>query len=50
MKVDLEKEDIYSEPPIEGGPKIAKLLEDHVDSYESLNGNLRLVLLTQVSK
>ena len=31
-KVDLEKEDIYSEPPMEGGPKVAELSEDRVDS------------------
>ena len=28
----MEKEDIYSEPPVEGGPKVAELPEDHVDS------------------
>jgi hypothetical protein len=28
----LEKEDIYSEPPVEGGPKVAELPEDRVDS------------------
>ena len=32
QKVDLEKEDIYSEPPVEGGPKVAELPEDHMDS------------------
>jgi hypothetical protein len=31
-KVDLEKEDIYSEPLVEGGPKVAKLPEDCMDS------------------
>jgi hypothetical protein len=28
----LEKVDIYSEPPVEGGPKVAELPEDCVDS------------------
>src|SRR6267154_4441118 len=32
QKVELEKEDIYSESPLEGGPKIAELPEDPVDS------------------
>src|SRR6202453_4088320 len=32
QKVDLEKEDIYSGPPVEGGPKVAELSEDRVDS------------------
>jgi hypothetical protein len=32
QKVDLEKEDLYSEPPLEGGPKVAELPEDPVDS------------------
>src|SRR6202050_2147484 len=32
QKVDLEKEDIYSEPPLEGGPKVAELPEDPMDS------------------
>ncbi len=31
-KVELEKEDIYSESPLEGGPKTAELPEDPVDS------------------
>ena len=31
-KIDLEKEDIYSEAPVEGGPKVAELSEDLVDS------------------
>ena len=31
-KIDSEKEDIYSEPPVEGGPKVAELPEDRVDS------------------
>ena len=31
-KIDLEKEDVYSEAPVEGGPKVAELLEDLVDS------------------
>ena len=30
--MDLEKEDIYSEPTVEGGPKVAELPEDHMDS------------------
>ena len=29
-KIDLEKEDIYSEAPVEGGPKVAELSEDLV--------------------
>ena len=28
----MEKEDIYSSPPVEGGPKVAELPEDPVDS------------------
>ena len=32
QKIDLEKEDIYSEAPVEGGPKVAELLEDLVTS------------------
>ena len=31
-KIDLEKENVYSEAPVEGGPKVAELLEDLVDS------------------
>ena len=31
-KIDLKKEDIYSEAPMEGGPKVTKLLQDLVDS------------------
>ena len=31
-KIDLEKEDVYSEAPVEGGPKVAELSEDLVDS------------------
>ena len=31
-KIDLEKEDIYSKAPVEGGPKVAELSEDLVDS------------------
>ena len=41
-KIDLEKEDVYSEAPMEGGPKVAKLSEDLVDSkrlIEALNIN-----------
>jgi hypothetical protein len=44
-KVDLEKEDIYSEPPVEGGPKVAELPEDCMDSerlIEVLNINPEL--------
>ena len=32
QKIDLEKEDVYSEAPVECGPKVAELLEDLVDS------------------
>ena len=32
QKIDLEKEDVYSEAPVEGGPKVAELSEDLVDS------------------
>ena len=32
QKIDLEKEDIYSKAPVEGGPKVTELLEDLVDS------------------
>ena len=31
-KIDLEKEDVHSEAPVEGGPKVAELSEDLVDS------------------
>ena len=31
-KIDLEREDVYSEAPVEGGPKVAELSEDLVDS------------------
>ena len=31
-KIDLEKENVYSEAPVEGGPKVAELSEDLVDS------------------
>ena len=31
-KIDLEKEDVYSEAPVEGGSKVAQLSEDLVDS------------------
>ena len=30
-KIDLEKEDVYSEALVEGGPKVAELSEDLVD-------------------
>ena len=32
QKIDLEKEDIYSETPMEGGPKVAELSEDLANS------------------
>ena len=32
QKIDLEKEDVHSEAPVEGGPKVAELSEDLVDS------------------
>ena len=32
QKIDLEKEDVYSKAPVEGGPKVAELSEDLVDS------------------
>ena len=32
QKIDSEKEDVYSEAPVEGGPKVAELSEDLVDS------------------
>ena len=44
-KIDLEKEDVYSEAPVEGGPKVAELSEDLVDSkrlIEVLNINPEL--------
>ena len=31
-KIDLEKADIYSKAPVEGGPKVAELSKDLVDS------------------
>jgi hypothetical protein len=34
QKVELEEEDIYSEPPLEGGSKTAELPEDPVDSKQ----------------
>ena len=45
QKIDLEKEDVYSEAPVEGGPKVAKLSEDLVDSkrlIEALDINSEL--------
>ena len=44
-KIDLEKEDVYFEAPVEGGPKVAELSEDLVDSkrlLEVLNINPEL--------
>ena len=44
-KIDLENEDVYSEAPVEGGPKVAKLSDDLVDSkrlIEVLNINPEL--------
>ena len=49
-KIDLEKEDIYSEAPMEGGSNVAKLLEDLVDSkrlIEALNINPELLAVKQ---
>jgi hypothetical protein len=46
QKIDLEKEDIYSEAPMEGGPKVAELSEDLVDSkrlIEALDINPELL-------
>ena len=45
-KIDSEKEDIYSEAPMEGGPKVAELSEDLVDSkrlIKALNINPELL-------
>ena len=45
QKIDLEREDICSEAPVEGGPKVAELSEDLVDSkrlIEALNINPEL--------
>jgi hypothetical protein len=45
QKIDLEREDVCSEAPVEGGPKVAELLEDLVDSkrlIEALNINPEL--------
>ena len=45
QKIDLEKEDVYSEASVEGGPKVAELSEDLVDSkrlIEALNINAEL--------
>ena len=45
QKIDLEKEDIYSEGPVEGDPKVAELSEDLVDSkrlIKALNINPEL--------
>ena len=45
-KIDLEKEDIYSEAPMEGGPKVVELSEDLVDSkrlIEALDINPELL-------
>ena len=45
-KIDLEKEDVYSEAPVEGGPKVTELLEDLVDSkrlIEALDINPELL-------
>jgi hypothetical protein len=44
-KIELEEEDIYFEPPLEGGPKTAELPEELVDSkrlIEVLNINPEL--------
>ena len=35
-KIDLEKEDIYSEAPVEGGPKVARLSEDFFFNFSTL--------------
>ena len=46
QKVDLEKEEVYSEAPVEGGPKVTKLLEHLVDSkrlIKALDINLELL-------
>ena len=45
-KIDLEKEDIYSEALMEGGPKVAELSEDMIDCkrlIEALNINPELL-------
>ena len=45
-RTDLEVEDIYSEPPVEGGPKVTELPEDSVDTkqlFEVLNINSELL-------
>ena len=44
-KIDLEREDIHSEAPVEGSPKVAEISEDLVDSerlIEALNINPEL--------
>ena len=41
-KIDLEKEDVYSEVPVEGGPKVAELSEDLVDSKRLIEVNPEL--------
>ena len=45
QKIDLEKEDVYSKAPVEGGPKVAEWSEDLVDSkglIQALNINPEL--------
>ena len=37
QKMELEEEDIYSEPPLEGGPKTSELSEDPIDSKRLIN-------------
>ena len=32
QKIDLEKEDVYSKAPVEGGPKVTELSEDCLDN------------------
>ena len=46
QKIDLEKEDVYSKAPVEGGPKVTELSEDLVDSkrlIEALDINPELL-------
>ena len=46
QKIDLEKEDIYSKAPTEGGSKVVELSEDLIDSkrlIEAFNINPELL-------
>ena len=43
QKIDLEKEDIYSKAPVEGGPKVTEDLVDSKRLIEALDINPELL-------